>query len=277
MDSQQPAYAHEATDIPIEGYLDESFIHRTSPRLNQGKVNPNQEPLRRQPNKVVKDGTVVCEVVTRHRVMNRDGRDYGATVQVVVPAPLIPYEGRAEHEKVVAMMNCPGGQASEIAVFVGDAIAAMVEENLMVSEEEQNKERKQHNQIDISQCLGKDPLAPSADEVMQDVMADLKAGYITAKDAAMYIMDASSDVKDMLPFLDMLLTEMGSHPDKNPDEVQQLRELAEKLKQMYGSKEEDGPSIKDEAADTQGASVPVREGDVARMAEQTQSTQDGNV
>ena len=128
---QVPAYAHAASSTPVEGYLDDSFLDRTSPRLKEQAAGEAQmpPPARRL---VPREGAVIVEVVVRHRVMNKDGRDYGAVVRTVVPS------GHAfgGHEKVVGQLNVPGPQAGEIAVLLTDTIAAMAYENgIMVPED----------------------------------------------------------------------------------------------------------------------------------------------
>lgn len=256
-------YQHGPTSTPVESYMDKSFIDRTSPRLKQQPEEQQAQGLIRHQPKVVKEGTVVLEVVTRHRVMNREGRDYGATVQVIVPSAMSTrYSGSQERDKVVAMMNCPGGQASDIAMFVGDAIEAMVQENgMMVPEKEANPGFMGMGDAYPTELgrTGFEGMAgfPVDDPLSAESLADTMQDYAeTQLDPVETTMEAIGIVVNRLP--------PGDKRDRAIQSMGKIRELLEdagrKIKEVMQEpsvQEETAGIIKDEAFDTQSTPPPM--------------------
>jgi len=117
---------------PVESYLDKSFLDQTSPRLKQDVPLPGKGPAPVLRPLVPAEGAVILEVLTRHKVIGPKGRDFDATVQVVVPST--PSPGQL-FDKTVTQLVVPGAQAGALAGMLADTIAAMAFENkLMVPE-----------------------------------------------------------------------------------------------------------------------------------------------
>lgn len=133
---------------PVESYLDKPFLDQTSPRLKQDVplTGHGHGPAPKPRSFVPVEGAVILEVVTRHKVIGPKGRDFGATVQVVVPGRI---------DKTVALMDVPGTQAGAVANMLADTIAAMAFENdLMVPEGTQQQGIGQGYPLDPNNILG---------------------------------------------------------------------------------------------------------------------------
>ncbi len=235
---------------PIEGFMDKSFLERTAPRLRGSYDHPDNllgathgEKHRPAGPLVPVEGAVILEVVTRHRVAGPEGRDYGATVSVVTPG------FGMEPEKCVAQMKTPGPQAGEIAIMLTDVIAAMAIENdlMQIKGQERSPLNEGHGFSVVSGFpVHPYPVGPlgEAFEPSAKTYADMMTEFASS---------SLDPMSTMTQALDIIFDRM---PDGEKKENLRAKKdsLVEVVKKAFSEIQEllpDGPSIKDEAFDTQ--------------------------
>lgn len=246
-------YAHlPPHSTPVESYLDDSFLDKTSPRLKQdvpltGRgpgAPPKLEPF------VPVEGAVILEVLTRHKVIGSKGRDFDATVQVVVPG--IPEIGRL-YDKTVSSIVVPGAQAGEIASLLADTIASMAFENdLMVPESAAQKGQE---------GIGQGWPPPGGDlfgmffEGQDPMEAGVRMGMQAAKNGDISAIQALFDAAK--PHASEKKNAAAARLMEMIKEAQELSKILDEPDEI--SADPENTVLKDEAYDMQGRSTPPAE------------------
>lgn len=249
--------------VPVEGYLDDSFIDRTSPRLKGTPLTGaglGEKPIPK--NYVPARGAVIPEIVTRQRVIGPSGRDHGAVVSVIVPAgPAFAWQEEKPIDKTVATMEVHRGQASAIADMLAETISAMAFENdLMVPEGSEGIPVDPNNPlggrlggIDLfGRFFAAEPaLSPQG-------FADTMQAFASSS------LDPMETVTQALELVIQQLPE-GAKKEKAKASMQPLKDVLKKamgdidalFKEVTTPPEATGTDtiLKDEAFDTQGAAV----------------------
>lgn len=245
---------------PVEGYLDDSFIDRTSPRLKTTPLTGaglGEKPVPK--NYVPARGAVIPEIVTRQRVIGPNGRDHNAVVSVIVPAgPAYAWQEKEPVDKTVATIEVQRGQAGPIADMLADTISAMAFENdLMVPEGSEGIPVDPNNPLGglggldpLGQFFAADPaLSPEGFANTMQAFAD------SSLDPFQTVTSALELVIEKLP--------EGPKKEKAKASMQPLKELLKKamedidslFNQVSAEATGNETIIKDEAFDTQNSQV----------------------
>lgn len=234
-ESVHEAPAHLST--PVQGYLDDSFIDRTAPRL-KGVPLTGASLGEKPQNYVPTPGAVIPEVLIQQRVIGPKGRDYNAVVSVIVP----------DSDKVVSTLEISREKAGAVADLLADAIAATAFANRLMIPEGQG--RGQGIPVDSRNPLGglgwPDPLSPEGFAEMMQAFAS------SPLDPLQTVPKALELIVEGLP--------EGPKKEKAKASLVQFKEIMKKamtdieavLKEITSEPENEN-ILKDEAFDTQSA------------------------